>query len=71
MPPGRPKGGRYFPIRKVLSDRYFLIRKVLIHCDILIRKVWLNTFLIRQVGCPQGPLAGLPGGHHSLGCGWF
>ena len=38
-PTGQPEGGRYFLIRKVLSDRYFPIRKVLSHCDILIRKV--------------------------------
>ena len=48
-PTGHPEGGRYPPIRKVLSDRYFPIRKVLSHCDIQIRKVWLNTFLIRKV----------------------
>ena len=38
-PTGQPEGGRYFLIRKVLSDRCFLNRKVLSHCDILIRKV--------------------------------
>ena len=38
-PTGHPKGGRYFLIRKVLSDRYFLIRKVLSDRYFPIRKV--------------------------------